>query len=392
MRKVYLVIKNIILCSLFFAILVNIFAFFAPLYRYEEDYLSTGTLDTFYAQDKGSVDVVFVGASSVYRFFVPTVLYKEHEITSMNFATAGMPAECMSGVINEVVEKQSPKLVVVELRDYIKWLDRDGQEEYEDETWDAKRESFISRLVNNMPPSLNRAKIIHDSVPSVLEQNELEWQFEYYKTHNNWENFNFYDYKEYIEKQLSGKKEVRNIEGKYKYEKYKGASVVSSVTYNETVDNSNNNEIREIAEENLTPLKNMVSAAKKCGTKVLFITTPYPESSERVGFENYIEKYLADEGLDFLNCNKLYKEIGIDFSSDFYDDKHVNTLGAYKVTDYFGNYLVENYNLEKTKLNENQQKEWQEASDLWYKEIYKPGVEKIKNTVKKNKEKGNTDY
>lgn len=392
MKKVYLIIKNIVLCGLFFAILINILTFLAPIYRYEEDYLSTGTLDTFYAQDEGTLDVVCIGASSAYRFFAAPVLYKEHGITLMNYATAGMPAESMSGVIKEVAQKQSPKLIVVELRDYIKWLDREGDEAYFNDTWYNTRESFLNRLVNNMPSSLNRAKIIHDTVPTVLEQNEFEWQFEYYKTHYNWKNLDFYDYKEYVKSKLSGKKEVRNINGKYKYGAYNGACTVSSVTYNAPVDNSNNNEIKEIDEKNLKTLENLVKAAKSCGTKVLFITTPYPEESQRVGYENYIEKYLSNEGLDFLNCNKLYKEIGIDFSSDFYDEKHVNTKGAFKFSNYFGDYIVKKYKIEKTLLNENQQKLWQTSSDLWYKEVYEPGVEKINKKVEAHKAKGDTNY
>ena len=68
--KIYAVLKNLICSVLFFAILFGTLAFIAPLFRYEEDEISTGNLSTFYAARKESVDVVFLGASSVYRFFM----------------------------------------------------------------------------------------------------------------------------------------------------------------------------------------------------------------------------------------------------------------------------------------------------------------------------------
>lgn len=188
LKKGYLIFKNIIFCGVFFAFLVYILSFFAPLFRYEEDANSTGTLSLFYAEDKNSVDVVCIGSSSTYRFMAPTVMYKEYGITMLNFATAAMQGECVSGVVDEVLEYQKPKVLIIDVRNYVRNTESRLSDEPLSEKEISKKESYISRLVNNMPVSVNRAKIVHDSVPTLLQQEEIYWQFEYLRTHNNWKN------------------------------------------------------------------------------------------------------------------------------------------------------------------------------------------------------------
>ena len=57
-----------------------------------------------------------------------------------------------------------------------------------------------------------------------------------------------------------------------------------------------------------------------------------------------------------------------------------------------GKYIKEHYKLNPTLLSKTQQKDWQTSTDLWYKEVYEPGVEKIMTTVNKHKAKGSTNY
>ena len=51
-------------------------------------------------------------------------------------------------------------------------------------------------------------------------------------------------------------------------------------------------------------------------------------------------------GLDYFNYEKMADEIGIDYSTDTYDaGLHLNLAGAEKLSKYFGEYLIENYDL-----------------------------------------------
>lgn len=391
-KKIYTFLKNAVLSILFLAILYNIMAFFAPLFRYEEDAISSGNLSTFYAQDEESLDVVFVGSSALYRFISPTELYDKYGITSANYATANMSAYCMPGVIDEIIDYQNPKLIVLEMRNYINnaYVEMHGGEYTEEQL--LVKESMFNRLVNNMPVSINRMKVIHDTVPTMLGQKEFDWQFEYMKTHNNWKDLKLRDVKEYLEKNLTTKKTVDDFDGQYYGRDYKGTVAKTKVKYNADRDYSNYNKTSEISGEWLKVLQKVVDKAKSTETEILFLTTPYPQKKEEASYENFLIKYFKKEGVNFLSCNKKYDEIGIDFSTDFYDTAHSNISGIVKVTGYIGKYIVNEYSLSATKLTEAQKKDWDSATNAYIKEVRQPGIKKIKDYVAQQKALGNKNY
>ena len=53
-----------------------------------------------------------------------------------------------------------------------------------------------------------------------------------------------------------------------------------------------------------------------------------------------------ENGHTFLDMNQYFDEIGIDFNTDYYDKSHMNLVGSEKVSNFFGNYLLNNYNLD----------------------------------------------
>lgn len=45
----------------------------------------------------------------------------------------------------------------------------------------------------------------------------------------------------------------------------------------------------------------------------------------------------------YLDFNKMYEKVGIDFSEDFSDEEHLNFKGSEKYTEYLGDYLANQY-------------------------------------------------
>lgn len=376
MKKVLKAVKNIVFSCLFFCVLFNTLVIVAPILRDRKDPIATGNLSTFYAEDKDIVDVVCVGSSALYRCTASTTMYREYGITMLNYATADMPFQSMCGLVDEILEHQSPKVLVLEVRSFIKACVEKAQNKELTDRKITANNYYVSVLVNNMPISINRAKVVHDTVPSFLNEDELEWQIEYLKNHNNWKNLSLSDINYYINNQIL-QKNVISLDGKYSGEKYKGTTTVSKVTNNKDRDFSDFDKTSEIPKECLEILQKLVDKAKSVDTQILFLSTPYPATETRVSYENALAEYIEKYDLDYLNCNKYYDEIGIDFSTDFYDNKHTNTLGAVKTTKYLGQYLIKEYNLQKSELTEEQAKEWQEAADLWYSKVYKKSVARI---------------
>ncbi|MBQ5591082.1 MAG: hypothetical protein IIU65_05320, partial [Clostridia bacterium] len=112
--------------------------------------------------------------------------------------------------------------------------------------------------------------------------------------------------------------------------------------------------------------------------EVLFVSTPHSTNKARVAYENALGKILEENGFNYLNCNKLYGKIGLNFKRDYYDTNHTNVSGMVKVTNYIGKYLVKNYKLKETVLTKAQKKSWDKATDLWIKEVRTPMNKKIK--------------
>ncbi len=382
-NKVLKAIKNIVCSILFISILLGSLVFFMPMFRYEEDAISSGNMAMFYAQEKDTIDVAFVGSSALYRFISPTEMYLNYGVTSINFATANMNIYAMPGVIDELIKYQHPKVIVIEIRNYINNADREmhGGEFTEEEL--AKKESMFNRLVNNMPVSLTRSKIIHDTVPEMLGQDELDWHIEYLKTHTNWKNTSPSDIKSFFRRYVF--KQVDDFDGNYYGVDYKGTVARSVIYHNEDRDFSDFDKVSEISGKWLEKLQKVVDKAKSCGTEVMFLTTPYPTNETKVSYENFVEKYLTEQGVHYLNCNKRYDEIGIDFATDFYDDEHSNTKGIVKVTNYLAKHIIDYYDLEKTELTKEQQKDWQEAAEKWVSEVREPGLKKINQTISEGK-------
>lgn len=385
MKKIYLFFKNIVLCCLFFAVLAYILTFFAPVFRYDEDAKSTGLLKTFYSQPKDSCDIVTIGTSSVYAGILPAYIYGEYDITAVNYATSGLPAECYETLIDEVIDYQHPDVIMIELRNYIRFARyyEEGAKPMSEGTLE-NRESYINGVVNNMPYTsvINRSKIINDAVPVVLEPDEdiFDWHFEYMKTHNNWKNVGISTASKYFKQVLTGQADQIDNED-YDLDKYNGTSKSKKSVENPTPNYTAwSNKYEDISGEYLQVLDGIIEKAKSLkDTKIVLFTIPYSKSTKdsRAAYENWIEKYCLENGVDFVNGNSLVKEMGIDFKYDYFDTTHTNITGAKKVTSYMVEYLIDKYDLKKSTLTKEQKKDWDKIKKTWYKECLAPSEEYI---------------
>ena len=167
---------------------------------------------------------------------------------------------------------------------------------------------------------------------------------------------------------------------------YKGTIAVSKVAKNIIpVDYTKFEKRNEISGNWLETLENIIKKAKSCGTEVVFMTTPYSISETEMAYENAMGDILAENSMDFICGNKLINEMGIDFLVDYYDDKHTNTKGMVKVTDYVMDYLIEKYDLQKSELTDEQKQEWETAAKKWIEEVREPGIKKVNEIVAKRK-------
>ena len=65
-------------------------------------------------------------------------------------------------------------------------------------------------------------------------------------------------------------------------------------------------------------------------------------------------------GYKFVDFSRSKEEAGIVPVYDYYNDEHFNARGARKFTSYFGNYLVNNYDL-KANYSDELKKSWEDS-------------------------------
>ena len=62
--------------------------------------------------------------------------------------------------------------------------------------------------------------------------------------------------------------------------------------------------------------------------------------------------------------NDYLEDVDFDYSTDFYNSKHVNIAGAKKATSFIAAYLKDNYGLQ-SQLTDGQKQSWTDACSAW---------------------------
>jgi len=424
LKGMYTFLKNLICSVLFLSIIVSVLTFYMPLFRDEEQKPVRSVLTDFYEEDKDIAEIVFVGSSALYRFVAPTQIYSDYGVVTLNYAAGALDIAPTCAVIDEVIKYQHPKIIAIEMRNYVnnseEYMSGNGHTEFQM----LEKESYFDKFINSMPLSRNRMRVINDTVPTTLKKSTdevLEYQFEYFTTHHNWKNLTYNDFVEYTEERLNSdspfyyQDQVKMVEKYYNndldsqpltteideetgeeytvpYEfpvykgtPYKGTIAVSSYAYQIPVDYTNYEERKRIDGYWLEMLENIMKKAKSCGTEIVFFTSPHLLTETEMAYENTMADILTQNGFDFICGNKLIHDIGLDFEEDYYDDMHVNVRGMVKFTEYISDYLINKYDIEKSELTEEQKAEWDLASENWISEVKEPGIENVNKKIAKYK-------
>ena len=356
-NKIFRALKNIVCTVLFLSILLSCLCGFSYFFRYEEDEKSTLLVNGFYALEEESIDVLFIGGSGYYRSLSPPLLYEKTGLRSYDLCSPAYLFDATLTLIKEAEKTQQPSLYVVDIRRFYKELKKDISGENMVGKNLKKQKSRMSYIVNNMPLSLNRAQLIHKFYGEKLGVNEIEWQFDYLRTHNNWKEHSFSDFKEYMKKMLNANKPEKAP--------YNGVICGPWHTELEDIDVGSYKETLNLDYEALGVLNELMEYAKKGNIEILFMIPPYAVSEENYAYEKFIGDYIKASGFRFLNINEKIKEVGIDYKTDFYDENHLNALGCLKLTPYIADYITENYDIKKKEMTDAQKDEWEKMFAEW---------------------------
>ena len=285
------------------------------------------TMQNFYALDKDSADVIFLGSSHSMYSFIPQELYNQYGITSYNLSSGVQPSILSYYLLKEALKTQSPDVVVMDVFVLFPVLDLD-------EPLNTQRTNVRS-VVDNMKWDSVKIDLIHDICAYDSSFDMLSFILPNIEYHSRWDELEIDDFLYRI------RASIPNLYG------YK----MSSGEYGD------GEEYLPLQEDRSAPAEDMHSVMKIYMDRIValcrdqeidLVLVKTPDNSFTIGKHNAIQQYAEENDIAFIDFNEetLYNEIQYDFSSDNIDYGHANHTGALKLTTYIGSVLQQQYQLE----------------------------------------------
>lgn len=272
--------------------------------------------------EQENVDMVYVGGSAAFVFWQPLKAWNDQGMTSYCYATNTIQAEGIKAYLEEARKSQDPKLFVVDARAF---------QYYSDEP----DEMGIRTQADAMDwTSVSRYQLLNDYFKhrNISEDTDiLAYYLDIAKYHTNTINL-----------EIEAAWRLKNND---EISKNKGWEWIDEYAYLEEPTNFYAEERGELPENASETLHELLAYCRDEQLNVLFVVCPYYLTREDQTKYNTIGDIVESYGFNYLNANEHYDDMGIDFTTDFYNKNHVNLFGAAKYTEFLENYIVQNYDL-----------------------------------------------
>lgn len=340
-KKTGLIISTV-LVVVSFLVLFLLQALLMPKYMHG---ITEGSMIAEYYQEPKNHDVIFVGDCEIYENISPAVLWEKYGINSYIRGSAQQLIWQSYYLMEETFKYEKPKVMVFNILSM--QYDKPQNEAYNRMTLDGMKWSK-SKIDSINASMTSKEHMIEYALPLLRYHSritDLESDDFTYLFHKDTTTFNGY-YMRVDVKPAENVPEGRPL-GNYQF---------GDICY-EYLD-----KMRLLCEEN--------------GTELIFIKAPslfpywYDEWDAQI--VEYAEKY----GIPYYNFLDDADKIGLDFSTDTYDaGLHLNLSGAEKLSDYFGNILVNEHGIPSRKDDETLSREWDKKLAAYNAEIQRQYAE-----------------
>lgn len=328
--------KRIILSIISAVLIALMMASFIPIsYMVRPEEYNRDNIAGFYAEESNSLDMVYIGGSACFVYWEVLRAWNQYGFTSYNFAHDTITPEAVKYYIKEARKTQNPKLWLIDLRPF-----QYGEESYSSEidTPNMYYEVPIRNGTDHMLYSKNRNELIDTSVKNKSEI--IPYYVDFIKYHSNWRNICLNAFR-----CLQTKSVDPIINNNIKSNPLKGFYFIEKTLPVDFTDYSSVTEETTIPDEVNDLFLDLVDYCKQEKLTVLFIVHSYCQTEDHKKEYNYMRRIIEENGFDFLNTNDYYKDIGLDYSMDLYNENHVNVFGAEKYTDFVAKYIDMHYDL-----------------------------------------------
>ena len=266
-------------------------------------------------EPENSFDLLCFGSSHMYCTLSPVSLYQQTGLRSYVLATQQQPVDATFYYIREALKTQQPRVILVEA---LMFLQGGGK------TADAVAHDAIDPF----PHTLNRLRMIYEM---NVEGNKESYYVNLVKYHTRWKSLTSADY---------------SFAYREETDPCRGFVLLTSAQPNNCGALSLEGvEETPLDPEKLQTLLEIQALAEEAGAELLLLAAPYCAGEQTWGAWQALHRFARENGVDFLDLNVAYDELGLENETDFYDSGHLNVFGAEKVTAYIGDYVEEKYGL-----------------------------------------------
>lgn len=309
-------------------------------------------VDAFYEQEENTVDVLVLGSSHAYQGINTAVLWKEYGIAAFNLCGAAQPIWNTYYYLEEALKTQSPKAIILDT--YYVYMGED----YTDAS---------TAIKNTYGLKWSDTKIEAIKASFDTETSGNQYFFDILQYHSRYSDLNKADFYPY----QANKNMYQNHKGFYCYFNSKSVTErdLTDITY-----------INNMTEKSQYYYRKILQLANEKNIPVIVTAIPFNAEAYHQGFFNEA-KYIAEMqyNVPFYNFNTDYKdELGLDYTTDFADNQHLNFLGNTKLSRFFGDLLKNEYNV-PDRRDDKKYASWEADAKVYYNQLENYKVTQIKN-------------
>lgn len=310
-----------------------------------------GALIAEYYEEVKDHDVIFIGDCEVYENFSPQILWDKYGINSYIRGSAQQLIWQSYYLLEDTLQYETPQVVIFNVLAM----------KYDE----PQKEAYNRMTLDGMKWSIEKIDAINSSMTN--EEKLLDYVFPILRYHSRWKELTVEDM-EYISKRP--------------HISHNGYYMRVDVKAAENVPEGRPLGNYEFGSNAYTYLEQITKLCKENNIQLILIKAPslYPYWYDE--WDKQISDYANKNNLLYINFLNVVDDIGIDYEKDTYDGGlHMNLSGAEKLTDYLGNYLMENTDLYDRRGEEKLSEAWKQK-----KEYYEDDKENQYKKIKEVKE------
>lgn len=299
------------------------------------NYFTKSRFDDFYALEKNSLDMVFIGSSHSYCTFDPENFDNELQILSHQMGTPLQHADTSYFELLEILNYQKPKIAVMELY------------------WDVLDDDFEMKQANSFFEVLKNKELKNQYIKEVFPISEkfkytflpIRFQQDYFAYISN-------KIEKYFENKFGVSKQITTTANGIEEYRSKGYvycdTIIPEAEFYETNQFKNfDGKDWDFSKTQKKYLDKIVELCNKNNIELIFVTAPVANVSMEI-IKNYdninkkLSEYAQSKNIKYIDYNIINKQEKLLKNKNFRDDAHLNDSGVKIVDSHFLQWLKQN--------------------------------------------------